>query len=130
MTSIVHTPSLSKESSENEELVFHILLTFCRLCCQVLMVSMVAIFFLPEMSLFYFSLRLTKFYFVYVPFFYRTFFITYFPQLHFQCYPKSPPYPPPTFLTTHPILLALAFHCTGAYKVCVSNGPLFPVMAD
>jgi hypothetical protein len=23
------------------------------------------------------------------------FFITYFPQLHFQCYPKSPPYPPP-----------------------------------
>jgi hypothetical protein len=23
------------------------------------------------------------------------FFITYFPQLHFQCYPKSPPHPPP-----------------------------------
>jgi hypothetical protein len=23
------------------------------------------------------------------------FFITYFPQLHFQCYTKSPPYPPP-----------------------------------
>jgi hypothetical protein len=22
------------------------------------------------------------------------FFITYFPQFHFQCYPKSPPYPP------------------------------------
>jgi hypothetical protein len=22
-------------------------------------------------------------------------FITYLPQLHFQCYPKSPPYPPP-----------------------------------
>jgi hypothetical protein len=29
-----------------------------------------------------------------------------------------------------PIFLALAFPCTGAYKVCVSNGPLFPVMAD
>jgi hypothetical protein len=29
------------------------------------------------------------------------FFITYFPQLHFQCYPKSPPYPPPNF-PTHP----------------------------
>ena len=31
------------------------------------------------------------------------FFITYFPQLHFQCYPKSPPYPPPppTSLPTH-----------------------------
>jgi hypothetical protein len=24
--------------------------------------------------------------------------------------------------------LALAFPCTGAYKVCVSNGPLFPVI--
>ena len=29
------------------------------------------------------------------------FFITYFPQLHFQCYPKSPTYPPPQF-PTHP----------------------------
>jgi hypothetical protein len=59
-------------------------------------------------------------------------FITYFPQLHFQCYPKSPPYPPPHF-PTHPFpifFLALAFPCTGAYTVCVSNGPLFPVMAD
>jgi hypothetical protein len=27
------------------------------------------------------------------------FFIIYFPQLHFQCYPKSPPYPPPHFPT-------------------------------
>jgi hypothetical protein len=26
--------------------------------------------------------------------FLKIFFITYFPQLHFQCYPKSPPYPP------------------------------------
>jgi hypothetical protein len=26
--------------------------------------------------------------------------------------------------------LALAFPCTGAYKVCLSNEPLFPVMAD
>jgi hypothetical protein len=25
--------------------------------------------------------------------------------------------------------LALAFPCTGAYKVCKSNGPLFAVMA-
>ena len=55
------------------------------------------------------------------------FLIRYFPHLHFQCYPKSPPYPP-----THPYphFLALAFPCTGAYKVCKSNGPLFPVMAD
>jgi hypothetical protein len=27
-------------------------------------------------------------------FFIKYFFITYFPQLHFQCYPKSLPYPP------------------------------------
>jgi hypothetical protein len=29
-----------------------------------------------------------------------------------------------------PIFLALAFPCTGTYKVYVSNGPLFPVTAD
>jgi hypothetical protein len=28
------------------------------------------------------------FYFIYI-------FIRYFPHLHFQCYPRSPPYPPP-----------------------------------
>jgi hypothetical protein len=59
------------------------------------------------------------------------FFIRYLAPLHFQCYNKSPPYPPtPTPLTTHSPFLALAFPCTGAYKVCVSNGPLFSVMAD
>jgi hypothetical protein len=26
--------------------------------------------------------------------------------------------------------LALAFPCTGAYKVCNTKGPLFPVMVD
>ena len=62
--------------------------------------------------------------------FLKNIFITYFPQLHFQCYPKSPLYPPPTPLLTHSHFLALAFPCTEAYKVCVSNGPLFPVMAD
>ena len=34
-------------------------------------------------------------------FFFLIFFIMYFPQLHFQCYPKSPPYPPLQF-PTHP----------------------------
>jgi hypothetical protein len=59
------------------------------------------------------------------------FFIRYLAHLHFQCYTKSPPYPPtPTPLPTHFPFLALAFPCTGAYKVCVSNGPLFPVMAN
>jgi hypothetical protein len=60
-----------------------------------------------------------------------SFFIRYLAHLHFQCYTKSPPYPrTPTPLPTHSPLLALAFPCTGAYKVCMSNGPLFPVMAD
>ena len=59
------------------------------------------------------------------------FLITYFLQLHFQCYPQSPPpFPPTTPLPTHSHFLALAFLCTGAYKVCLTNGPLFPVMAD
>jgi hypothetical protein len=59
------------------------------------------------------------------------FFIRYLAHLHFQYYTKSPPYPPtPTPLPTHSPFLALAFPCTGAYKVCLSNGPLFPVMAD
>jgi hypothetical protein len=32
------------------------------------------------------------------------FFIRYFPRLHFQCYPKGPPYPPPQS-PTHPLPL-------------------------
>ena len=64
-------------------------------------------------------------------FFFFSIFIRYLAHLHFQCYTKSPPYlPTPTPLPTHSPFLALAFPCTGAYKVCVSNGPLFPVMAD
>jgi hypothetical protein len=45
--------------------------------------------------------------------------------------PKVPHTLPPHFPThSFPFFLALAFPCTGAYTVCVSNGPLFPVMAD
>jgi hypothetical protein len=59
------------------------------------------------------------------------FLIRYFPHLHFQCYPKGPPYPPtPNPLPTHCPFLALVFPCTGAYKVCKSNGPLFAVMTN
>jgi hypothetical protein len=36
----------------------------------------------------------------------------------------------PAPLPTHSRFLALAFPCTGAYKVCNTKGPLFPVMAD
>jgi hypothetical protein len=44
--------------------------------------------------------------------------------------PKVPHTQPPNPLPTHSPFLALAFPCTGAYKVCKSKGPLFPVMAD
>ena len=44
--------------------------------------------------------------------------------------PKVPHTLPPTSLPTHSHFLALAVPCTGAYKVCLSGGPLFPVMAD
>jgi hypothetical protein len=43
---------------------------------------------------------------------------------------KSSIHSPPTPLPTHSHFLAQAFPCTGAYKVCMSKGPLFPVMAD
>jgi hypothetical protein len=64
-------------------------------------------------------------------FFFFLFFIGYLFHLHFQCYPKSPPHaPPPTPPPTHSHFLALAFPCTEADKVCMTNGPLFPLMAD
>jgi hypothetical protein len=44
--------------------------------------------------------------------------------------PKVPHNLPPNPLPTHSHFLALVFPCTGAYKVCTTNGPLFPVMAD
>jgi hypothetical protein len=40
--------------------------------------------------------------------------------------PSLLPYPLPTL--SH--FLALAFPCTGAYKICKTKGPLFPMMAD
>jgi hypothetical protein len=59
-------------------------------------------------------------------FFYYVFSSITFPMLaqkYFMPYPPTP-------LPTHSYFLALVFPCTGAYKVSVSNGPLFPVMAD
>jgi hypothetical protein len=38
--------------------------------------------------------------------------------------------PRPAPLPTHSHFLALAFPCTGAYKVCRTKGPLFPMMAN
>jgi hypothetical protein len=48
----------------------------------------------------------------------------------FNAIPKVPHTHPPNPLPTHSPFLALVFPCTGAYKVCKSNGPLFAVMAD
>ena len=59
---------------------------------------------------------------------FKNIFIRYFLHLHFKYYPESSLYPPP--LPTHSHFLALAFPCTEAYKVCKTNGPLFPMMAD
>jgi hypothetical protein len=58
------------------------------------------------------------------------FFLGIFLVYIFNAIPKVPHTHPPNPLPTHSPILALAFPCTGAYKVCVSNGPLFPVMAD
>jgi hypothetical protein len=64
-------------------------------------------------------------------FFFFPFFIRCLAHLHFQCYTKSPPYPPtPTPLPAHSPFLALAFPCSGAYKVCVSNGPLKALVSN
>jgi hypothetical protein len=68
-------------------------------------------------------------------FFFLSFFFKYFLLGIFLIYisnaiPKVPHTVPPTPLPTHSHFLALAFPCTGAYKVCKSNGPLFPVMAN
>jgi hypothetical protein len=42
--------------------------------------------------------------------FFPTFFITYFLQLHFKCYPKSPLYPPPALLLYPPIPTSWPWH--------------------
>jgi hypothetical protein len=38
--------------------------------------------------------------------------------------------PHPALLPTHFQFQTLVFSCTGAYKVCKTKGPLFPVMTD
>jgi hypothetical protein len=61
------------------------------------------------------------------------FFIRYFLLLYFKCYPESPLNHHHTRrapLNTYSHILALVFPCNGAYKVCKTKGPLFPMMAD
>jgi hypothetical protein len=62
---------------------------FCCCCCFLFC------FFVVQA--FYYNVAIS----IHVHGFFKNIFITYFPQLHFQCYPKSPPYPPPTSLPTH-----------------------------
>jgi hypothetical protein len=59
-------------------------------------------------------------------FIFLSFFIRYFLYLHFKFYPESSlsPAPAPASLPTHSHFLALAFPCTGAYKVCKTKGPI------
>jgi hypothetical protein len=76
-----------------------------------------------------------KFFYVFIFVFYFFPFLKYFLLGIFLIYisnaiPKVPHTLPPTPLPTHSHILALVFPCTGAYKVCKSNGPLLPVMAD
>jgi hypothetical protein len=63
-------------------------------------------------------------------FFLKFFLLGIFLVYIFNAIPKVPHTHPPNPLPTHSPFLALAFPCTGAYKVCKSNGPLFAVMAD
>jgi hypothetical protein len=49
-------------------------------------------------------------------------------QMLSQKFPIRSPCPAP--LPTHSHFLALAFPCTGAYKVCNTKRPLFPMMAE
>jgi hypothetical protein len=64
----------------------------------------------------------------------QIFFIRYFLYIQFKLQmisQKLPiPSPCPAPLSTHFHFLALAFPCIGAYKICKTKGPLFPVMAN
>jgi hypothetical protein len=70
--------------------------------------------------------------FLFIYLFIYLFLIRYLFHLHFQCYSKSPPHPPPHPLPhpPTPTFLALMFPCFEAYKICTTNGPIFPLMAD
>jgi hypothetical protein len=66
--------------------------------------------------------------------FFLQFFIRYLLHLPFKCYPEShlypPPPPTPLPYPLTPTSWPWCFPCTGAYKVCKTKGPLFPMMAN
>ena len=55
-----------------------------------------------------------------------------FSSFTFQMLSQKSTIPSPALgpLPTHSHFLTLVFPCTGAYKVCKTKGPLFPMMAD
>jgi hypothetical protein len=66
-----------------------------------------------QQAMFFFSIFLLDIFFIYIS----------------NAIPKVPfNLPLPCSLPTHSHFLALAFPCTGAYKVCNTKGPLFPVI--
>ena len=68
--------------------------------------------------------------FYFLIYFYYIFSSITFPMLSQKSPIPSPPLPYPLIpIFFFFFFLALAFPCTGTYTVCVSNGPLFPVMA-
>jgi hypothetical protein len=62
--------------------------------------------------------------------FYYTFLLDIFFIYISNAIPKVPYTPSLAPLPTHSHFLALAFPCTGTYKVCNTKGPLFPMMAN
>jgi hypothetical protein len=70
------------------------------------------------------------FLFVVVFFFFKKFLLDIFLIYISNVIPKVPHTLPHTPLPNHSQFLALAFPCTEAYKVCMTNGPLFPLMTN
>jgi hypothetical protein len=70
-------------------------------------------------------ITLTEKFLFFIYLFIFQFFIRYFLHLYFKCYPKRPS-PPPALVPTDSYFLALEFPCTGAYKVCNTNGASLP----
>jgi hypothetical protein len=68
------------------------------------------------------SMMLVSYLFIYLFIYLGIFFIYIFTAI-----PKVPHTLPPKLPSQ---FLALAFSCTKAYKVCKTNGPFFPLMAD
>jgi hypothetical protein len=72
------------------------------------------------------TFKATLFFLLFFIYFLLGIFLTYISN----AIPNVPHTLPPTPLPTPSHFLALVFPYTGAYKVCKSNGSLFPVMAN